>query len=250
MTNNKVITDEYEILPLEWDSIHFGVSCAKVLIKKKISMDTFLKIKVNCCEYDFVTINNENNMNFNNFLIGNYSNAFLVDTQLIFAKNVENVTMYDDIEIMNNFPFNEEVMRIASNNFLFSRFYNDPYIEKEKTNDLYVKWAKSCFDKEDKYFAVCKNNGIIEGVFLFAFDEKGNADQCKGYLVVEKSCQGRGVAKKLIKSIEAFAWKKGSNLIYGGTQVDNIKMINHYISNGYKVKEKNSIYHMWTTKNG
>ena len=248
MKNSEYITDEYEIHPLEWDTVHFGASSAKVILKKQISLETICNIKDICCEYEFLTIVNENNVAFDNFLIGQYTNAFLVDMQVVFAKTVENTEFYDDIEITNNFPFNQDIIRITSNNFVYSRFYNDPYIDKQKADELYAKWATTCFNKDDKYFAVCRNNGNIEGVFLFAFDDKGDLSQSKGFLVVDKSYQGKGVAKRIIKSMESFAFNKGSKLLYGGTQVDNIKMINHYISDGYKLIEKKSIYHLWASQ--
>ena len=237
--------EDYVMTESAWDSEHFGVNSGKLIFNKEVSKETFDDAMVRCADVDFLTIVNQNNSVGNNYLLGQYSNAFLTDMQVVFSKAVVGHQISEDVQISNNYPANDKILRIVSNNFLYSRFYNDPNISREKADEVYSKWASSAFGKEDKYFAVCSENGVIQGLFLFAFDVAGDLDQGRGFMVVDKAFQGCGVGKKLMTSVEAFAYERGSKLIFGGTQIDNIKMVNHYFKDGYTLSRRNSIYHLW-----
>ncbi|HNX91439.1 MAG TPA: hypothetical protein PKG81_06255, partial [Candidatus Omnitrophota bacterium] len=40
------------------------------------------------------------------------------------------------------------LMRIASESFSHTRYYNDPFFSKDKCGMLYRKWVENCFDKD------------------------------------------------------------------------------------------------------
>lgn len=237
--------EKIEIKPLDWDSKLFGVKCANLALKECITEYHEVKILDDLSSYDFVTIRNYNNDCVNNKFIGEKTNAFLVDVQVVFSKNVEIKYLDSHVKISNNVDPDSRLLCISRNNFVYSRFFRDPNINPILANSVYENWTKNSFNREDKFFAIYEDNNIVKGFFLFGFDNNNNLDQGQGFMVVDSDYQGQGVGKALINSIENFAYNKCSKKIFGGTQVDNIKMMNHFYKNGYVIESKNSIYHLW-----
>ena len=51
-----------------------------------------------------------------------------------------------------NLPREDQVIRIAGSSFIFSRFFNDPFLGKTKKQNIYVEWVKNAFNKKGRYF--------------------------------------------------------------------------------------------------
>lgn len=242
--DSKMLPKNYEIKSLKWDTDYFGVSSARLNLLGVVDEQDIKEITKLRKQYKFITVANINNVKENNYWLGYQTNAFLADITLQFKKKLsEKIESQDETTyVTNNFPFNIQVINIASASFNYSRFFNDPYLLQNKKERVYVKWTESAFKREDKYFAICKRDANIAGFVLFSFNE----DRCTIELVaVDKNYQGNKVGQTLIQSIEPYIISQGFNLIQVGTQVNNVAAIRFYNKMGYHYINCNSIYHWW-----
>lgn len=145
-----LIKDSFEAYPLDWDTDYFEVKSARVDLKKIINGTDQKLILDFCNDYEFVTIINKGNINQNNLWIGQNTKAFLADMNVQFIKNIDDIKLKPDksTEIINSMKENEEILKIASSSFSFSRFFNDPYLNKVKASNIYSHWIESSFNKE------------------------------------------------------------------------------------------------------
>lgn len=166
------MNQKYDIIELDWDTKFFGIKSAKVNLNNKIDEKDIKDIKneIRKEKYRFVTINNKNNCDENNFLIKELENVFLADVNIQFIKKIKdrNLKSNDFIKIQNNFKFENQIIDISRKSFIYSRFYNDKNLKDG--NKVYTEWAKNAFDKEDKYFCVYKKENNIIGYVLFSVE--------------------------------------------------------------------------------
>lgn len=231
---------------LRWDTEYFGYKSAKVILKSRLTPKDKNDLLDIMKLYDFVTIQNEENLPYNNNWIGEETSAFLVDINCQFLKEDVDFNIKDSefTIISDNFFKNEDIIRIAKSSFVFSRFYNDPYLNSDKTKTLYTNWVENSFEKTGKYFVRYMNSDQILGFLLFTLD-KALSTATIELLAVDSAFKGRQVGKTLIGQLEAFLKKESINLIKVGTQLNNIDAMNFYKSCGYDYSKCNSIYHFW-----
>lgn len=235
----------FEFLDLHWDSDYFEVNCAKVILKREISNKEGKEIIRAFDNYDFITIVNNSNNYKNNIWLGGNTTSFLTDINIQFSKKTNNnINHADEVSIVNNMVGNEEIIQIAGNAFVFSRFYNDPNLNEEKSRELYVNWVRNSFRKEDKYFVISTENKRVTGFILFSYDSVSS--QCVIELIaVDKLFTGRHVGSKLMIELENYLAGINIDTIKVGTQIDNIAAANFYSACGFHYIGCSSIYHYW-----
>ena len=238
------IDKKYEIKELEWDTEFFGVKSAKVVLKEEINkndIDEIVSI-ANKENYKFITINNLNNNNTNNFYLQYIKNMFLTDVNIQLVKKVEEPHEEADkhIIIKNNMEYNKEILEISKESFVYSRFYNDKKLKNSE--DIYLKWAENAFNKTDKYYCVYKNAEEIAGYTLFSVEDEILIIEL---IAVNKNIQEKGIGSKLINVLNKYAYENNLKEIHVGTQINNINAQNFYVKNGFKHSTNNTIYHWW-----
>lgn len=231
-------------MPLDWDTKYFGVNTAKVVLHDKLEEHEFDELLQRTKEFQFVTFINVNNNPFNNFLIGKMTSSFLVDTNMQFQKKVTSKLEHASYRIENNCEEIIEVTYIASEEFNYSRFFNDPNLDFEAAKNIYANWVKNSFGRPDKYFILAKEKEIV-GFLLFSLKDDIATIEL---ISLSARAQGKGVGTKLISTLENFAYEKGISFIRVGTQVDNIQAVNFYLNKGFTYNEKSSVYHYWPRK--
>lgn len=242
----KFITEKYLCEKLEWDTKYFGIKSAKVTLKEGISESELKYISEMLCDYEFVTITNLNNNSTNNYLLGRHTNAFLVDVNIQFEKKVILPQSNADTNIIieNSMQANTRIKQIAANSFVYSRFFNDPFLDKEKAHKIYENWVNNSFENENKYFVHLSLCDKIVGFILFSY-----LPETLGVVIelitVDDEYSGQGIGKKMIVSLENYIFKAGYKTIKVGTQVDNLLAQNFYSSCGFRHKQCNSVYHLW-----
>ena len=245
-SNSKEISGEnYECVFLDWDTDYFGVSSARVNLNGSIDKEVQDRIMDFCKEYDFVTIINSNNIKENNYWIGRRTNAFLVDVNIQFLKELKDKPNNKDYKtyVVNNYSSNDQIIDISRESFLYSRFFNDPRLPDLKAKNIYLQWTKSAFEQENKYFVISEREGLIAGYILFSL----NKDEAVIELIaVKDKYQGLGVGKHLTDGMESFLMNKGINKIKVGTQVNNILANQFYVKMGFKYMSCGSVYHLWS----
>lgn len=235
--------DRYSIKNLEWDTEFFGIKSAKVTlnetINKKDIEEILEKIKYN--SYEFVTINNLNNDDYNNYILKNFVGIFLADVNIQFEKKVEKKEEKDNnASIQKKLKYNQEIIEISRKSFIYSRFMND--LNLKKSSEVYVEWAKNSFNKNNKYFCIYKMESKVIGYLLFSIEDRVLTIEL---IAVNNEKKGNGIGKILINKVEEFAYLKNIDIMKVGTQLNNIYAQNFYINNGFRHVSNNSIYHFW-----
>lgn len=239
--------EEFEASESRIDTRYFGISSAKVILKKPLTpiekqneLFEFLKY------FDFIVITNMGNDPFNNHLLGKRTNAFQTDINIRFRKKVTENRITDDpsITIADQFPKNDQIVRIAESAFTYSRFLNDPNLPREKALLIYGDIVSNAFGKPDKYFLVSYETGIVTGFILFSNDKISLTSTIE-LIAVNNDFTRQGIGRALINAMEQHISELGQTSIIVGTQLNNISAVNFYFSLGFKYQECNSIYHYW-----
>ncbi|CCC57880.1 putative WavS protein [Caloramator australicus RC3] len=246
-----MLQNKFEFKILEWDTNYFGIKSARVTLKEEINRNDWIKIRNFIVENDFVVIDNINNNPTNNLFISNLLGAFLTDINFQFEKklNKELNKFYnfdEKIVIKNNLEYKKDIVDISRKSYKFSRFFNDPFLNKEKAKNIYCHWVESSFLKDDKYFLYYLENNEILGYILFKLDEL-NKKAIIELISVKVNHIGMNIGTKMINELEKYliTHHKYIDILQVGTQSNNTKAINFYVKNGFKVKELRSVYHYW-----
>lgn len=237
-------TNKYKIQELEWDTNFFNVNCAKVILKKEIDKEEFKNINEYIKEnkIKFVTIQNDNNNETNNKLLGSIKGVYLADVNIQFVKKVnkkQDNNIENNIRISNNLPENINILDISNSSFIYSRFLRDNHFKNG--NQVYKEWAKNSFNKKDKFFCYYNIDGKTIGFILFKKDDKNTI--IVELMAIEQKYRNKGIGTRLLNKLESYAVKEDIEYIKVGTQLNNIEAQNFYIKNNFKHLQNNSIYH-------
>lgn len=237
---------KYSIQFLNWDTEMFEKKSAKIILNEEISIEELNNIKryIDSNEYEFVTIENKNNIEENNVVLSNLNGVFLADVNIQFAKKIEVDKINrktKNIIIKNNLDYNEEIVNISKNAFKHSRFIYDKNLNSNKYI-VYSEWVKNAFNKENKYFGCYTEKDKVLGYVLFSIHK----DSSITIELIAISINNKGIGSKLINQIENFAIKNNITTLNVGTQLNNLNAQNFYEKNGFKHIANNSIYHWWS----
>jgi len=247
---NEIIysNEKIKIINLDWDTRYFGVKSARVNILGKIYKENLYKILDLCKDFEFITISNGGNSYENNYLIGSCTNAFLTDMNIKFTKRIisKPISMNSITEVHNFYSYNDRIIDIAKNSFIYSRFYNDPLLPPNKVKNIYLCWTEGAFSQHDKFFVTTKINDKFAGYILFSIDYDNKSISIE-LIAVDKECRRQNVGKSLIFGLELFAYENGIDKIIVGTQADNTTAIRFYNDCRFLYNGCSSIYHLWRT---
>lgn len=250
MSNNNIICGKsFEAYELEWDTTYFGVSSAKVLLKEEINSEEQNILMSFIKQFEFITIVNMGNNNSNNIWLGRDTDAFISDINIQYTKNIMPNTIDSKLnaKVYNGYSTNEKILKVAEKAFKFSRFFNDPWLSKDKKSDIYVNWTNNTFHKSDKFFSIVEIRGEIAGYLIFNI----NIDQSCAtieLIAVDEEYRGQSIGKSLVASVEKYIEKINVKILRVGTQVDNIAAMNFYNSCQFKYDNSSAIYHFWPNK--
>lgn len=245
----KLSGQSFDAFPLEWDTDYFDVQSARVVLNDIVPKVEQKEILDYCSNFEFVTLSNLKNKQENNIWIGTDTTAFLTDLNMQYTKQIKVPTRVHDnfIHIYNTFPRNEEVLKIAQHAYLYSRFFNDPWLPRGKALNVYVHWTNCAFDKPEKYFVIAEKNNRVLGYLLFIINEE-HANAVIELIATSSLHRGQNIGGSLIANLESFAFERGLKTIKVGTQADNIPAARFYSKCGFQYTLCNSIYHYWPNR--
>lgn len=236
------INDGATFNELKWDTEFFGVTCAKIILYKRLTKVEWQELKERFGEYQFLAIENRNSDDINAQLIGTDTTAFLVDVNIQFKKQIKaDCDMSKAVQIFQAMERDEGLIKVG--NFQFSRFTKDPELAKRGGAEVYRQWMINSFEKLDKFFAVDEGeNGEINGFLLHSYSGR----TCTVELIaVSSNMTNDGIGTNLFKAVEYAAYQRGCEEIKVGTQVQNTRAINFYYKVGCKQVEIHQVYHLW-----
>jgi len=240
----KTIEDVVTFNELNWDTEFFGVTSAKVVLHRPLTLNEWAVLKTKLRSYQFISIVNKNSEPVNAQLVGKDTAAFLADVNLQFEKKpvhldtnekLKNVTIHQAMER------NDQVVNLAK--FHCTKFTEDPELAKRGGDQVYRHWVINSFGKPDKFYALSREpNGDINGFVLYSYSD--NVCIIELLAVSQKEAKS-GIGTNLFKAIECVAYQKGTNKIKVGTQIRNMAAINFYQKCGCKQVECHQVYHLW-----
>ncbi|MFL2143619.1 GNAT family N-acetyltransferase [Ruoffia sp. FAM 20857] len=237
------MSKKYLIEKLEWDTNYFGVDSAIIKLYDTLleeEQDNLVQISK---EFNFVTIANICNNPLNNQWINTKTPSIMVDINIQFEKEILDKNKNDkNIFVKNQLENNVQLLKLAENSFNYSRFMNDPYLNKEKARKIYYNWTLNSFRKDNKYFVYYKDEESIYGFILFSMDKLSATVEL---IAVDENYRGKNLGTRLIKALENYVLEQKKYRIKVGTQINNIPAINFYINNKFKMKSISSTYHLW-----
>lgn len=239
---DKNMEDKMSFYDLQWDTDYFGVSCAKVILYKPLTLIEWDELKGKFIDYQFISIENRNSEPTNARLICSDTRAFLVDVNIQFKKEIEkDYEMPETIKIYQDMKQDKQIVEMAD--FKISKFTEDPELIKRGGSNVYKQWLINSFGKADKYFAISTNSsGEIDGFLLHSYSD----NSCTVELIaVSNGKKSNGVGTKLFRAIEYAACERGYDEIRVGTQIRNVGAINFYHKVGCKQVGCHQIYHLW-----
>ena len=234
---------------LDWDTDFFGVKSGRIELFNEVTVTEQREILEALENFEFTTIYNHNNNNENNAWIGEKLTASLKDVNVQFSMQLKeqnhDVDKDENIEIKNNLGKNDDIISIAENSFLYSRFYNDKKLNQDKAAKIYRQWVTSAFNRESKFFLYYKLQERIIGFVLFSLND---SEATIELIAVDKLSSGKGIGNKMIRHLKKHLFNNDIEVLNVGTQVNNINAINFYIASGFKYSHCASVYHHWKSQ--
>lgn len=235
-----------QLCKLLWEEETFGIKAAKVNLDSELTKEQWDELNKEFKDYEMIVINNYGNNSKNNLLIGELDNCFLADINVQFEKTLSYIEgdINTNIKIVNNKKFDNSIIKIAEKSFIYSRFTNDPNLDREKAKLIYVDWTRNSFNRENKYFVTYEEGNRSIGFIVFSISESVATIEL---VAVDKEYQNKRIGKAMMIELERFLFEEKSDvtLIKVGTQAENENAIRFYQNRGFKLVKINTIYHCW-----
>lgn len=235
-----------QLCKLLWEEETFEIKAAKLNLEGEVTKEQWNELNKEFEEYQMIVINNCGNNSKNNLLIGQLNNCSVADINVQFEKKPSNINEGKNInvKITNNKKFDENLIKIAEKSFIYSRFTNDPNLDKEKAKLIYVDWTRNSFNKENKYFVNYEDGNKSVGFIVFSINENIATIEL---VAVDREYQNKRIGKSMMIELERFLneVKDEVTLIKVGTQAENENAIRFYQNREFKLVKINTIYHNW-----
>ncbi len=243
---NTSTSEQSVIVPLPWDSEHFGIRCGKAVLRAPLPETLAEELKAELADYDFVSFQNiGNDVGVNRFLAQS-TEAYLVDVNVQLEKEIgETPPSAGTCPIVYAQDLEERIlaqMSVGENDFAFSKFVCDPEMKRRAGYRVYACWLKNAKNDPDKQFIFRTIDDAVTGFILFRIRERILTSEL---VKVNAFCQGQGVASGLLRELEAYAAAQACRRLQVGTQLNNIPAINLYHRLGYREVSRTSVYHLW-----
>ncbi len=145
----------------------------------------------------------------------------LVDSKTTFSKDINSeLQIHSSVSSIGIDDFDKNIVDLAIQSGIYSRFNADPKIGKEKFEELYTLWIKNSLDRKiaSEVFAF-KEAGKITGIVTLV-EKNGIADI--GIISVDHTHRGKGIGKILMQSAESWFGNQGYAAIQVVTQGQNL----------------------------
>ena len=153
------------------------------------------------------------------------------------------ITLLDESDI-------EEVVSIIDNLYSYGRFFEDDNLDNDRANELYKQWITNEVRNSNIDVIGIKENDKLIGFTSckYQLNEDSELEGVISLVGIVKSYQGLGIGKILMNSVLNNFKNKNIDLVYVGTQINNIPAINFYISNGFRMTSSVNSLHKWINR--
>ena len=226
---------------LEWDSIFFGFSVAKVDFRDAYPRTEFLERE---CEQKGVRL----------LYIYAYTEGAIAFAQRVGADKIEerisltlNISSYGSVvEVAGDFATLEDrtdLLHLAWQSAERSRFKKDPRLPTQSWQDLYRIWMDKSLDGEmaDAILVERDEQGVVGMITVSAQTGVGKI----GLFAVDARARGWGLGRRLLDRASSWFATQGCHEATVVTQGDNEVALKSYRTCGYTIKEAVSVFHWW-----
>lgn len=240
---------DIKIDTLNWDSNFFGLRVGRVDLSLFKELDVLNKLEksINEMEYDLVYIFTDiGQMPFVNL---DKTMPEFVDTQLHLKMDMPLRIKLLKYELITerNLPENVKVhdlYKISDEIALFSRFYYDPRISKDKVFELYRSFIRNSLNGSFGEGLILDYDANGEVIGLFSLDTVG--DIGKEILIgVRGSFRRKGSGERLFYRSLNY-WKiKGVKEVKTIVSARNLNSLNFHLKMGFNIDRISNVYHLW-----
>ncbi len=229
---------------LDWDSNFFGFKVAKIegVNIDESKLDKSLK-SLKKKNFTLVYASFREKIDSNNIFLNDYE-VKLVDKKITYLKDVDRDSHYE--QSIYNYDLKnptKQMLKLAVESGVYSRFNYDKKIGKSKFEELYKLWminsANGSFAKKVIVFKEASN---ILGMITLT-EKSDRADI--GIIAVDSDSRGKGIGKALMKAAEKWAYHNGYCNIQVVTQGFNIAACQLYKKIGFSKEKVEFYYHLW-----
>lgn len=136
----------------------------------------------------------------------------------------------------------KDILSLALQSGLYSRFKTDPNFGPQSFVNLYKKWTESSVNKSiANYIAVIAED---ENQAFGTLKIDGNKGVI-GLFAVDENHRRKSLGKKIMQSIFNYVKEKNVDELEVATQRQNIEACLFYEKMGFKIKSETFIYHIW-----
>lgn len=227
----------YEIYYKAWDTINFGFKVGSVIIEN-LEFFSIETLKKQAKDYGFKLIYLQSPVELE------YASLFY-DEKIVYSKQnkvKKTISHYSEITSYDLDIITDELYKLSILSGEYSRYNLDENFPKEKFILLYNKWIEnSILSNYATDVIVYKIKNEIVGLLTY---KNQNDISNIGIIAVNPSFQGYGIGSKLLNYYQNQLDDNITELEVV-TQGVNNKARAFYEKNGYKLKSKIYIYHLW-----
>ncbi len=176
----------------------------------------------------------------------NRFNGIMADEKITFTKTIGKITRQETDDHIISYAHKNvspELLDLAWESGIYSRFNVDPHFKNNEFRQLYKTWIERSVNREiAKDVLIYKDGPSIGG--MITLGEKNNKGDI-GLVAVAESARGKGIGKKLMTAAENAFRDMGYNEVQVVTQGVNVPAMNLYQSCGYTIDERLFYYHFW-----
>ena len=144
-----------------------------------------------------------------------------------------------------------ELVELAIEAGVCSRFRIDPRIPREAAQRLYAVWMERSALREiaDGVLVVSPSADPEHPLGLITLSARNSAGTI-GLLAVAHASRGRGIGSLLLNSAHAWLARRGAQNVSVVTQLGNAPACGLYVKNGYRLADWKTNYHFWASEKG
>jgi dTDP-4-amino-4,6-dideoxy-D-galactose acyltransferase len=232
----------YDIQLLDWDTNFFGYRVGKLNLSKTGLINLNLS-RIETNSFDLIYLFVEQSIDEDLLSLWR-SKLQYIKIELVKDVNTSdsNLSETGNVIIKPISVFTDELFHLVLESGVFSRFKQDKNFVNNEFERLYRAWIdKAINDRNAKVVGAFINDELIGFVSLSL--KSGVADI--GLIAVHQKARGKYVGKKLLESAYQYATLHHSKTITVVTQENNIQALQFYLRNGFKIENKNYIFHLW-----
>jgi dTDP-4-amino-4,6-dideoxy-D-galactose acyltransferase len=234
---------------LKWDSIFFNKKIANILPEELTSASleqAIHQLKKENFQLAYLALD-KNTLIDESVLVS--QNGLLVDQKVTFGIDLKEVVDFNKflgerIEVYQEQEINKELLELALQSGVYSRYRIDPRFSELEFERLYTAWIVNSLNKkiaDDVLVARDENLKIVGMVTV----KNKNGIGSIGIIAVAPQMRGKGVGTHL--TLAALEWFKNSKCSEARvvTQHDNKGAMELYNKCGFKIYKSEKFYHFW-----